>query len=211
MTNPSNIVRLHSRTGGRGSVLEANMPFQIFDTGILTGDGVSANTAGDLTVLVGGDQGAPNIIIAENDEGYKIALDLVGQATLTLTAPSANSKIVSIVAYTDDLALTSTDTNTTGNPSSCGLLAVDGTTAASPTAPTDSQIRTAITADGATGSQAVYAILANITLASTTSVITDSIIIKQNAFFEKLVPESEDPGEGVPLAPNHFISVYKDS
>lgn len=209
MTNPNNIVRLHSRTGGRGSVFEANLWAQVYDNGILTGSGVTA--AGDLSVTVGGSASCPDVIIALNPADYKIALDLVGEATLTLTAPSSNSKICAIVAYTDDLALQSSDSTTPGNPSSCGLIVVNGTAAASPTAPTDTQIRDAITADGATGSQATYAIIAFITLSSTTTVITDTFIDNQQAFFEKLVPKSADPGEGVPLAPNHFISVYKES
>lgn len=185
MTNPSNIVRLHSRNGGRASVYEANQWAQIYQAGILSGAGVEPAT--DLNVTVGGSQNNPTVLIAENSAGYKIALDLVGTTTLTLTTPASNSKIVSIVAYTDDLSVESTDTTVTGNPSSCGLLAVSGTSAATPTAPSDADIRAAITADGAAGSQAVYVVIANITLASTTEVISNTLI--EN--FSAIIVESE--------------------
>ena len=174
MTNPNNIVRLHSRNGGRGSVYEANEWAQVYGTGNLTGATVAPSSG--LTVEISGSTASPSVVIAENNVGYKIALDLVTTTTLTLTAPTTNSKITAIVAYTNDLTIASTDADVTGNPSSCGLIAVDGTTAATPAKPTDSQIRTAITADGATGSQAVYAVLAYITIASNTTEITDSLI-----------------------------------
>lgn len=211
MTNPNQIVRLHSRNNGRGSVLESNMGFQIYDTGLLTGSGVVASTSASLSVVVGGELASPDIVIAQTPAGYKVALDIAGNTSLTLTAPTDNSKIVAIVAYTDDLALASTDETITGNPSSCGLLAVSGTAAASPEKPTDTQIRAAITADGATGSQATYGVIAYVTIAAGTDVITDTLISNQEAFFIKMIPESQDPGEGVPLEPNHFIFLYKES
>lgn len=174
MTNPSSIVRIHSRKGGRASVLEANMPFQLYGMGLLTGNGVVASSG--LTVTVGGSSGSPDVLIAENPSGYKVALDVIGTANLTLTAPSSNKKIVSIVAYTNDLSVDSTESTTTGSPASCGLIAVNGTAASNPTAPNDSKIRTEITSDGGTGSQAAYAVIANITIASNTSTITNSLI-----------------------------------
>lgn len=210
MTNPSNIVRLHSRNGGRASIYEANAPYQIFDNGIFKGSGVVPATG--LNIAVGGSASNPDIVIAENPSGYKIALDIVGTTTLTLTAPVSNSKIVAVVAYTDDLATISTDTTTTGNPSYNGLILVDGATGATPEQPDDATIRAAITADGATGSQAAYSIIALITVASTTDTITDTLINNQNAFFIKLVPESElNNYVGQPLEANHFIFGYEES
>lgn len=210
MTNPNSIVRLHSRNAGRASVYEANAPYQVYDNGLLKGTGIVPATG--LNITVGGAAAKPDIAIAETPDAYKIALDLAGTATLTLTAPSSNSKIVAIVAYTDDLAEESTDTTITGNPSSCGLIAVDGTVAATPVEPDDSAIRTAITADGATGSQAAYAVLAYITLASDTTDITGSLIKVPDAFFVKVVPESEiDDLIGTPLEPGHFIVGYEES
>jgi hypothetical protein len=85
------------------------------------------------------------------------------------------------VAYTDDLALESTEYTVTGSPASCGLIVVNGTAAASPSAPTDTQIRSAITSDGATGSQASYAVIATIKVASNTTAITDSLITRNQS------------------------------
>lgn len=176
MTNPNNIIRVRARNGGRASVYEANGWAQTFSTGLLEGNGVIQNTSADLHVLVGGQASKPDVLIAENPAGYKIALDIVGQQAITITTPASNSRISAIVAYTDDLSLSTDQDTVTGSPASCGLIVVNGTAASSPVAPTDAQIRTAITADGATGSQAAYCVIATITVSSATTTITDSII-----------------------------------
>ena len=181
MTNPDNIVRVRARNGGRASVYEANGWCQAYGSGILEGTGVVQNTVANMTVLVGGSSSKPDVLIAENPSGYKIALDLVGQQPVTITAPASNSRISAIVAYTDDLALESTEDTVTGSPASCGLIVVNGSSSASPSAPTDTQIRNAITSDGATGSQASYAVIATITVASNTTTITDSLITRNQA------------------------------
>lgn len=181
MTNPDNIVRVRARNGGRASVYEANGWCQAYGSGILDGTGVVQNTSANMTVLVGGSSSKPDVLIAENPSGYKIALDLVGQQPVTITAPASNSRISAIVAYTDDLALESTEDTVTGSPASCGLIVVNGSSSASPSAPTDTQIRNAITADGATGSQASYAVIATIRVASNTTSITDTLITRNQA------------------------------
>lgn len=176
MTNPDNIVRVRARNGGRASVYEANGWAQAYSSGLLEGNGVIQNTSADMNVLVGGSASKPDVVLAENPAGYKIALDLVGQQAIAVTAPASNSRISAIVAYTDDLSLASTEDTVTGSPASCGLIVVNGTAAASPSAPTDTQIRSAITSDGATGSQASYAVIATVEVSSTTTIITDSLI-----------------------------------
>jgi len=181
MTNPDNIVRVRARNGGRASVYEANGWCQAYGSGILEGTGVVQNTVANMTVLVGGSSSKPDVLIAQNPSGYKIALDLVGQQPVTITAPASNSRISAIVAYTDDLALESTEDTVTGSPASCGLIVVNGNTSASPSAPTDTQIRSAITSDGATGSQASYAIIATIRVASNTTSITNALITRNQA------------------------------
>jgi hypothetical protein len=181
MTNPDNIVRVRARNGGRASVYEANGWCQAYGSGILDGTGVVQNTVANMTVLVGGSSSKPDVLIAQNPAGYKIALDLVVQQPVTITAPASNSRISAIVAYTDDLALESTEDTVTGSPASCGLIVVNGSSSASPSAPTDTQIRNAITSDGATGSQASYAIIATIKVASNTTSITDALITRNQA------------------------------
>ena len=175
-TNPGKIVRLRSRPNGRGSVYEANMWAQQHSDGLFSGRGVVRNTVADMNVLVGGTTDNPDVVLGRLPSGFLIALDIVGQQVIRITAPSSNKRIASVVAYSDNIALNSTDTNTTGSPSSCGLIVVYGSTSATPVAPTESQIRQAVTQDGATGSQAVIAVIANITIESSTTTITDEMI-----------------------------------
>jgi hypothetical protein len=175
-TNPGKIVRLRSRPNGHGSVYEANMWAQQHSDGLFSGRGVVRNTVADMNVLVGGTTDNPDVVLGRLPSGFLIALDIVGQQVIRITAPSSNKRIASVVAYSDNIALNSTDTNTTGSPSSCGLIVVYGPTSATPVAPTESQIRQAVTQDGATGSQAVIAVIANITTESSTTTITDEMI-----------------------------------
>ena len=181
-TNPGKIVRIRTRPGGHGSVYEANAWAQARTPGFLSGRGIVRNTVADMNVLVGGSADNPDVVIASLPSGYNIALDLVGQQVVRLTAPATNKRIASIIAYSDNLALNSTDTTTTGSPSSCGMLVVYGATSTNPTPPTDTQIRQAVTQDGATGSQAVVAVIANITIESATTTITDDMIHINRSF-----------------------------
>ena len=181
MTNPNNTVRVRARNGGRASVYEANGWAQAFLQGLLEGTGVIQNTVADMNVLVGGSATNPDVVLAENPSGYKIALDLVSQQAVAITAPASNNRISAIVAYTDDLSLATTQDTVTGSPATCGLIVVNGTTANNPVEPTDAQIRTAITADGATGSQAAYCVIATIKVASNTTVIDNALITNQIA------------------------------
>lgn len=181
MTNPDNIVRVRARNGGRASVYEANGWCQAYSSGLLKGNGVVQNTSADMNVLVGGSANKPDVVLAENPAGYKVALDLVGQKPVAITAPASNSRISAIVAYTDDLSLATTEDTVTGSPASCGLIVVNGTASSSPVEPTDNQIRTAITADGATGSQAAYVVIATILVANNTTIITDNLITNKKA------------------------------
>lgn len=176
MTNPDNIVRVRARNGGRASVYEANGWAQPYSSGLVEGNGVTQNTSADMNVLVGGTATKPDVVLAENPAGYKIALDLVGQKAITITAPASNKRYSLIVAYTDDLSLSTTQDTVTGSPASCGLIVVNGTSSTTPTVPSDATIRTAITSDGATGSQASYCVVATILVSSTTTIITNDLI-----------------------------------
>lgn len=181
MTNPDNIVRTRARNGGRASVYEANGWAQSFTSGIIDGNGVVQNNVADMNVLVGGSTTKPDVVLAENPVGYKVALDLVTQQAVTITKPASNSRISAIVAYTDDLSLPTTEDTVTGSPSSCGLIVVNGTAGSSPSAPSDATIRNAITADGATGSQAAYCVIATVLVASNTTSITNNEITNNMA------------------------------
>lgn len=175
MTNPDNIVRVRARNGGRASVYEANAWCQNWTTGFVEGS-ITQNTSADMNILVNGSPSKPAVAIAATPAPYNIALDIVGQKAIAITAPATNSRYSAIVAYTDDLSLATTEDTVTGSPASCGLIVVNGTASATPVYPTDATIRTAITADGATGSQAAYVVLAYILVSSNTTTITNSLI-----------------------------------
>ena len=165
-----------SRLGGRGSVTAEQAAAQMYSNGIVSGFVVSpATPTANMTVRVGGVAGTPDVMVATNAVGNNVFLKNrnTDAFTLSMTAPASNSVIYAIVGFTDDLSVATTDaTSISDNPSKCGLIAVAGTSAASPVAPSDAQIRTAITSAGFTGSQAAYGVLGYVTLASTTTTIT---------------------------------------
>lgn len=174
-TNPNNAVGTNAAYDGRTSVKAFNDGIGAYSRGILSGWACSPNTG--MTVSLGGDGTTRDIAIAEDVSGNKISVNNISESPISVTmsaAPATNSRIDLIVAYVDNPpqgSATSVD-----NPGACGLIKVDGTAAADPVAPNDSAIRTAITADGASGSTAYYVVLATITIASgTTDLTSDNI------------------------------------
>jgi hypothetical protein len=130
-----------------------------------------------MTVTLGGDGTTRDIAIAEDVSGNKITVNNISEAPISVTmsaAPSSNSRIDLIVAYVDNPPQGSA--TALDSPAACGLITVSGTAAANPVAPNESAIRTAITADGASGSTAYYVILAQITItAGTTDIVAGNI------------------------------------
>lgn len=174
-SNPNNAVGTNAAYNGRTSVKAFNDGIGAYSRGILSGWACSPNTG--MTVSLGGDGTTRDIAIAEDVAGNKITVNNISESPISVTmsaAPSTNSRIDLIVAYVDNPpqgSATSVD-----NPGACGLIKVDGTAAADPVAPNDSAIRTAITADGASGSTAYYVILAQITIAAgTTDIVAGNI------------------------------------
>lgn len=165
-----------SRLGGRGSATGEQAAAQMYSNGIVSGFVVSpATPTANMTVKVGGVAGTPDVMVATNAVGNNVFLKNrnTDAFTLSMTAPASNSVIYSIVGFTDDLSVATSDaTSVADNPSKCGVIAVSGTSAASPVAPSDAQIRTAITTAGFTGSQAAYGVIGYVTLTSTTTTIT---------------------------------------
>ena len=193
MTNPDNAVRVRARNGGRASVYEANGWAQIYKQGLLAGTGVTEDTRASMNVLVGGSQSAPDVVIAETASHYKIGMDIVGQVPVTITAPGSNSRLTAIIVYTDDLSVMSEETSITGSPATCGLITVNGDTHASnPQPPSDSQIRQVITADGATGGQAAYAVIALVKVSAGVENISNSMITIQRATDAIVTSENVD-------------------
>lgn len=213
MTNPNDAVGTNGAFGGRTSVNAFNDVLAVLSSGILSGWACSPNSG--MSVVVGGDGSNRDVAIAEDNAGNKTTINNISASPIAVTiasAPASNTRIDLVVAYVDNPPQgTSTVTD---NPSACGLIAVAGTPSATPLAPNDSAIRTAITSDGASGSTAYYAVLAEITVATGTTDITSNMIVQNR--LSTLIPQntpyitldSTDPGEGQPLEENHFIAIY---
>lgn len=175
MTNPNNAIGTNAAYGGRTSANAFNDGLAGFSRGILSGWACSPNTG--MSVVIGGNGNDRDVAIAEDNAGNKTTINNISGSPVAITlsaAPASNSRIDAIVAYVDNPpqgASTEAD-----NPGACGLIAVAGTPSSTPTIPNDSAIRTAITADGASGTTAYYVVLALITIPSGTTTITSTNI-----------------------------------
>lgn len=172
MTNPNDSVGTNGAYGGRTSVNALNDVLASFTgRGVLSGWAVTASSG--MTVNVGGSAGVRDVAIAEDNAGNRTTVDNRSSSpiSVTLSAASASStRIDCIVAYVNNPATVLV--TTIDNPGTCGIIAVQGTTSA----PDESAIRAAITADGGTGSTAYYVVLATITIAAGTTDLTGSNI-----------------------------------
>lgn len=176
MTNPNNSVGTNGAYGGRTSVKAFNDVLSAFKgSGILSG--WAATPSSGMTISLGGQAGIRDVAIAEDNSGNRTTINNILEAPISLTlpaAPATNSRIDTVVAYVDNPpegTATALD-----NPGACGLIIVSSAVSGNPSAPDDSAIRSAITADGASGSTAYYTRLANITVASGTTTVTANMI-----------------------------------
>lgn len=175
MTNPDNSVGTNAAYGGRTSVNAFNDDLAAYSRGVMSG--WACQPSSGLTVALGGSGNVRDVAVAEDNAGNKTSINNISGAPVDVTmsaAPGTNSRIDAIVAYVDNPPQgTSTIAD---NYEACGLIAVDGVAAADPTAPSDGAIRSAITADGASGTTAYYVVLAYVTIASGTTDITTDMI-----------------------------------
>lgn len=172
MTNPDNSIGTNGAYGGRTSVNATNDILGLFRSrGVLSGWSVSPKTG--LTISLGGDGSTRDVALAEDNAGNKTTIDNISQDPVDVTipaAPASNRRIDLVVAYADNPP--QGESTELDNPSACGLIVVSGTAASSPIAPNESAIRSAITADGATGAQAYYVVLAKVNIGSGTTTLT---------------------------------------
>ena len=179
-TNPNNAVGTNAAYDGRTTVEAFNDVLGAFTSrGILSGWACSPNSG--MTVSLGGDGTTRDVAIAEDNAGNKTTINNISGSPIDVTmsaAPGSNSRIDLVVAYVDNPPQGAS--STADNPSACGIIKVDGTPASTPVAPNDSAIRTAITADGASGSTAFYVVLASITIASGTTDIASGDITQSS-------------------------------
>lgn len=176
MTNPNNAVGTNGAFNGRTSVNAFNDVMAAFGSrGILSGWAISPNSG--MTVAIGGSGITRDVAVAEDNAGNKTSVNNISQAPISLTiagAPVSNSRIDAIVAYVDNPP---TGVATVAdNYGACGLLDVQGAVAGTPTAPDEATIRTAITADGASGTTAYYVVLGYVTVGTGTTDITADMI-----------------------------------
>ena len=176
MTNPNDAIGTPAAYDGRGSVNGYGDPL-----GLVTARGIvsgwNCRPKSGMTVQIGGQSAIRDVAIAEDNANNRVTINNRSAAPVDLTisaAPSTNNRIDAIVAYVDQPA--TGDSSTSDNPDACGIIVVKGTVAASPSAPTEAQIRTAITSDGATGSSAYYVVLATIRVGTNVSTIGSGVI-----------------------------------
>ena len=176
MTNPNNAIGTNGAYGGRTSVNAFNDNLAIYQgRGILSGFVVSPNVG--MSVAIGGDGTTRDVAIAEDNIGNRTTINNISESPVVLNiagAPASNSRIDAIVAYVDNPAQGSA--TETDNPSACGLIDVQGVVSTSPSRPDESAIRTAITADGASGTTAYYVVLGYVTVANGTTDVTNNMI-----------------------------------
>lgn len=173
MTNPDNALGTNGAFGGRTSVNAFNDVLATFDgAGIVSGFAVAPDTG--MTVNVGGSGTVRDVAVAEDPFGNRTTVDNIFGDPISVTistASTTSARIDSIVAYVNSPA-TASDTSV-DNPTACGIISVNGTSGG---APLDSAIRTAITADGGTGSTAYYVVIANVSVPANTTTITSGLI-----------------------------------
>lgn len=175
MTNPNNAIGTNAAYSGRTSPNAFNDITASFTAGIVSGWECVPKTG--MTVKLGGVAGTRDVALAEDNAGNKLTINNRSGAPVEVTlsgAPSTNNRVDAIVAYIDNPS--TGDDNTTDNPTTCGIIAVSGTVAANPSAPTEATIRAAITTDGATGGSAYYVILATIMVGTNVTTIGSGVI-----------------------------------
>lgn len=189
MTNPNDAIGTPAAYDGRGSVNGYGDGLGTLDgRGVISG--WNCRPKSGMTVQIGGQSAIRDIALAEDNANNRVTINNRSAAPVDLTisaAPSTNNRIDAIVAYVDQPA--TGDNSTSDNPDACGIIVVKGTVAANPSAPTEAQIRTAITADGATGSSAYYVVLATIRVGTNVSTIGAGVIT-QGARVRPTIPSS---------------------
>lgn len=176
MTNPGDAVGTNGGYGGRTSVNAFNDVLSAFSgRGIIKG--WQCLPKGGMTVSLGGQDGVRDVAIAENDIGQFTTLDNISVQPIDVTlsdAPTLGSRIDVIVGYVTNPP----DSNgkLIDNPDACGLIVVESSVTTAPTTPDEAAIREAITADGGSGVNAYYVVLATIAVGAGVNVITNTEI-----------------------------------
>lgn len=176
MTNPNDSVGTNAGYNGRTSSKAFNDVLGVISRGVLSGWACSPKT--DMTVQLGGNGTDRDVAIAEDNAGNRTTINnrLGTPIDITLSAaPSTNNRIDLIVAYAEN-SIQGTGSSDVDFPSGVGIITVSGAIAANPTTPDETAIRNAITADGATGTNAFYVVLAEILVGTGVTTIGSGVI-----------------------------------
>lgn len=177
-SNPNNAVGTNGAFGGRTSVNAFNDVLSIFNSrGIVQGWDMAPNSG--MIINIGGDGSTRDVAVAEDNIGNKTTINNISEEPIPVeipAAPATGSRIDAVVAYVDNPAQGSA--TVTDNYGACGLIVVSGAAASSPVAPTEADIRSAITADGGAGTVAYYVVLGTVTVATGTTDISANMLKK---------------------------------
>lgn len=180
-SNPNNAIGTNAAYGGRTSANAFNDDLAAYTSGIVSGWACEPESG--LTVSLGGDGNIRDVAIAEDNAGNKTTINNISGSPVNVTletAPGANSRIDLIVSYADNPP--QGESTEIDNPGACGIISVAGSPSDTPIEPDDNAIRTAITADGASGTTAYYVVLAKVTIsAGTTDLIASNITAGSSA------------------------------
>lgn len=175
--NPNNLLGQSNPNGTVGVSLGIDPAGanEAFSAGATSGFYVTPTSPAGMSVQVGGAVGVIDSALVRSASGITFPVGNVTGTPITLTvpaAPSTNSRIDSVVLYVD----TSVTATATDGANAVGMEIVSGTSASTPVAPTEAQIRAAIQ----NGASIAYCVIADITVSSSTSTITASNISQAN-------------------------------
>ena len=176
MTNPDSTVGTNAGYNGRTTPNAFNDILAAYSRGLVSGWACTPKTG--MTVQLGGNGTTRDVAIAEDNAGNRTTINNRTATPVEITlagAPATGNRIDSIVAYVEN-PQNGSGSSDVDFPSQVGIIAVSGTAAGTPSAPTEANIRTAITADGATGASAYYVVLANITVGQGVTTIGSGVI-----------------------------------
>ena len=130
-----------------------------------------ASPAGMSIQIGGGDEVDSAAIFIDSDRAVLLSTDGTPQTVTIPTAPASGSRIDAVVSYIDASSPSAGD-ETPGTPEYVHTIVVSGTAASSPSAPTDSQIVSALPA----GANAKYYRWCDVRVAQGATTITNSNI-----------------------------------
>lgn len=199
MTNPDNAVGTNGAFRGRTSVNAFNDVLSSYASrGVISGWGIVPSSG--MTLSIGGNGVDRDVAIAADATNNKTTVNNISGVPIEVTldsAPASNSRYDAIVVYVDKPPISNA---TQDNPECCGIIPVSGLAASTPAYPDDNTIRSAITADGASGATAYYAILGYVLVAAGTTAITSAMITTMQA------PALNASIDGSNLTPNSVTS-----